>query len=1035
MTFKNCDWDEVAAAFQLIGRGYISYAPLVGIPSPKSLHLQDADLQLLILKRLQVRCSVERVSLLAPREIGGLQLPSMVESMVAAVGSDLLSLLNGKTPASDLARAELRMAMRSDPDAAHMHQGIVCRALFFLAGYGMYLSVSTERLLSRLLDHLKQRLGSPHALFVGPADEWSHQQGAQFCRVGRFANSLRRTLDSLNHAVARQDWGSVHVWQQHLDPSSGLSPSDCATAMNAAIIASHSDWEVECRLFHRPFPNAAGDEDWASNAWAKPWASRMDSRSAYLDAPTELPLDDWDFGMYSDGGMLNAGNCTFSCQARSFGGAGDYWETSHACTERIISRLPLRLGHEPAGVHEAELAAMLAALRWRRSDGWNLLVVDRSSLCTALQQANLQRPAALLNLTSQFLVGRLQRILQDLRGSWHESTSKPSWRLQQEAFPAIWNCKHQNKWMCKTTHCTAGLVAVDIKSHQQHSAIPHPVITRGNELQDEGCSLGRNLMRPPDVLYPTGGFFAFLVTDGKAIGSPIRKVVRALLRTQASQQWKQRKVQGHVATQAHEVFGPALDMRLFTHVSVPSPWTHWLLPSDPRDGLDLSKFLYRCVRAVGGSWTESIKSDTELARLAAHWADTNQLESMRTCPLCTAGAGTPRHTVMTCAGMQHLSNLLRTDMETLLGQLVHRERLLQNAADWRRDCRRQGRGHLIPDPTAHITNTWPILAAWRWLVTLPSREPLLSRDVDGHSAAAVSQECAWDLGHRAILPSVLGRALCQREPPPDLEEYSVWRHTEQTTREAEQLQHRHDHIRPAVKCVTLLLLGLRRIRVEYARRIEAWKQTQLIMEQLRVPEAVPFQAPLADDERMPSILDAWFGTPRGLATARELRWLAPALSVLAARIKAEVPACRLSPHSIRVCAATHRVPITLNGQPNWADVRPSFEEMQMALRTPCICRPARQEDISCCWTCGGAQLPPEVRPRPCPYCHRGDGGSRCRNCGCTLHLMGPTAATKRALWMRFACARTVGVSGARLSWQRRDARPGHLYRQETSSPT
>ena len=345
----------------------------------------------------------------------------------------------------------------------------------------------------------------------------------------------------------------------------------------------------------------------------------------------------------------------------------------------------------------------------------------------------------------------------------------------------------------------------------------------------------------------------------------------------------------------------------------------------------------------------------------------------------------------------------------------------------------------FPDPTAHITNTWPILAAWRWLVTLPSREPLLSRDVDGHSAAAVSQECAWDLGHRAILPSVLGRALCQREPPPDLEEYSVWRHTEQTTREAEQLQHRHDHIRPAVKCVTLLLLGLRRIRVEYARRIEAWKQTQLIMEQLRVPEAVPFQAPLADDERMPSILDAWFGTPRGLATARELRWLAPALSVLAARIKAEVPACRLSPHSIRVCAATHRVPITLNGQPNWADVRPS-EEMQMALRTPCICRPARQEDISCCWTCGGAQLPPEVQPRPCPYtatAAMGDPDAATVaalfiSWGNVLGTAEPTAATKRALWMRFACALDCwGIwRSALLAAPRRPARtplpPGNL---------
>ena len=51
MTFRNCEWDEIAAAFQLIGRGYLSYAPLVGVPSPTSLHLQDADLQLLIPKR------------------------------------------------------------------------------------------------------------------------------------------------------------------------------------------------------------------------------------------------------------------------------------------------------------------------------------------------------------------------------------------------------------------------------------------------------------------------------------------------------------------------------------------------------------------------------------------------------------------------------------------------------------------------------------------------------------------------------------------------------------------------------------------------------------------------------------------------------------------------------------------------------------------------------------------------------------------------------------------------------------------------
>ena len=360
---------------------------------------------------------MERVSLLAPREVGGLQLPSMVESMVSAVASDLLLLLNGITPASELARAELRMAMQLDPDAASAHQSLVCRAMSFLAGYGFYLTVPTERLLSRHLDHLQKLHGSSRAQLAGPADEWSHQQGAQYCRVGRFANSLRRALASIRQAVARQGWDSIQVWQQHLEPSSGLSPADCAAAMRKAVNASNSDWEVECRIFHRPHPNAASDEDWAEESWTKPWVSRVDSRSVFLDAQADLPYDDLDFGMYSDGGMLNVGSCTFSSQARSFGGAGDYWDSSLACTARLTSRLPLRLGHETVGVHEAEMAAMLTALRWRRSEGWNLLVVDRSSLCNVLLQTNLQRPAALLNLPSQFLVGRLHRILADLRCS------------------------------------------------------------------------------------------------------------------------------------------------------------------------------------------------------------------------------------------------------------------------------------------------------------------------------------------------------------------------------------------------------------------------------------------------------------------------------------------------------------------------------------------------------------------------------------------------------------------------------------------
>ena len=582
---------------------------------------------------------------------------------------------------------------------------------------------------------------------------------------------------------------------------------------------------------------------------------------------------------------------------------------------------------------------------------------------------------------------------------------------------------------------------MDIKSHQEHSNIPHPVITRGNEQQDEGCGLARSQMRPPDVWYPTGGFFAFMVTEGKAIGSTIRKVVRAQLRTQASEQWKQRKVQGHVVNQAHEVFGPTLDMKLFTQVPVPTSCKHWMLHTDHSDGVDLSRFLYRCVRAVGGSWTESLKSDTELARLALQWAEANHLESMRTCPLCCVSAGTPRHTVMTCAGTRHPTNLLRTDMEALLGQLTDQEQLLQDASVWRRTCRQQGRAHLIPEPSVQDSSTWPILAAWRWLVTLPGREAQLSQDVGGHSSAAVIQERGWDLGHRAVLPAGLGHSLSRLLPervPNDTEEFAVWRHTEQTTREAELQQRRHDRIRPAVKCVSLLLLGIRRIRVEYARRIHAWKQLQLTMEQLRIPEVLQVP-PDVEDGRLPSILDAWFATPRGLTTARELRWLVPSLSVLAARIKAEVPACRLSSHSIRVCAASHRIPIAVHGQPNWVDKWPSFPEMQISLRSPCTCLSAPPVSISCCWTCGGVQLPPAAPPRMCPFCRRTNGGNQCRNCGCSIHFMG------QCIWNRGAnrcyqegaldaislCPDCWGVWRAALeALPRRPARPhlppGHL---------
>ena len=64
-----------------------------------------------MLQGLGVRLSAERAGLLVSRAAGGLQLPSVVECMVARVACELLAPLNGSAQASTVARDSLLEGM------------------------------------------------------------------------------------------------------------------------------------------------------------------------------------------------------------------------------------------------------------------------------------------------------------------------------------------------------------------------------------------------------------------------------------------------------------------------------------------------------------------------------------------------------------------------------------------------------------------------------------------------------------------------------------------------------------------------------------------------------------------------------------------------------------------------------------------------------------------------------------------------------------------------------------------------------------
>ena len=64
-------WDEVFMIMQLVARGQLGYAPLVGIPSAPLLHQEDDAFQRLLLCAMRTRWSVERMGLFSSRKEGG----------------------------------------------------------------------------------------------------------------------------------------------------------------------------------------------------------------------------------------------------------------------------------------------------------------------------------------------------------------------------------------------------------------------------------------------------------------------------------------------------------------------------------------------------------------------------------------------------------------------------------------------------------------------------------------------------------------------------------------------------------------------------------------------------------------------------------------------------------------------------------------------------------------------------------------------------------------------------------------------------
>ena len=128
------------------------------------------------------------------------------------------------------------------------------------------------------------------------------------------------------------------------------------------------------------------------------------------------------------------------------------------------------------------------------------------------------------------------------------------------------------------------------------------------------------------------------------------KFTRDLLRRQSIALMTTKRTQGKLAKFKGLIYlhTHTLDIRAFTSCSIPPPLHYLLLSEDQASAVDLSGCMFRMHRAVGGSWTEYLKTDKVLLHLADAHSTAAGLPSIRTCPFCRASHGTPRHFVMEC---------------------------------------------------------------------------------------------------------------------------------------------------------------------------------------------------------------------------------------------------------------------------------------------------------------------------------------------------------------------------------------------------
>jgi hypothetical protein len=309
-----------------------------------------------------------------------------------------------------------------------------------------------------------------------------------------------------------------------------------------------------------------------------------------------------------------------------------------------------------------------------------------------------------------------------------------------------------------------------------------------------------------------------------------------------------------------------------------------------------------------------------------------------------------------------------------------------------------------------LARRWPVLAAWRWLLAIPTLEDQLAGSIL-RSDIGASREGPTDLAYRGILPRGLGQALTLAGRGDDggigdegqQEEYALSRSIGQANREAACRRRAWGRYAGPISVTTALLLGLRKLRYEYARRADAWvnlreREVGLSEIQRRGSGAPGAQSvvggPLAERVAM------WAVSPSGRGVLAQMRWRIATREAIVERVRGEIGSSSRQAEGRQLSDLVDSlvVPRRLGEQISWGPRLISWEEAWRRWQRRCSCCDDRgMPGEWLCGYCGGARNPSILAVL-------GEGRGQCRWCSGQSPEVCPV------------CARGVHFAGSCRQW-------------------